>query len=290
MADTSPYRGAFKRGGTVPVPVHYDWHWNWLFGNGDLGNQGVHEMDVARWGLGVDAPKGVITYGGRFGYEDAGLTPNTEVAVLDFGPKTLVFEMHGLTKVKFKPLKGVTIGIVFEGTEGYVAMINYTNGKAFDKAGNVIQSFGSPPRDTSEGAADRENAGQDYRHYENFIKAVRSRKIEDLNCDILEGVRSADCCHLANLSYRLGKTVPLPEVIHRLNSVKMNDSALDILDRTVQHLEENGVDLDDKTQFQCGQYLPFDPVAQNFPGNAAANELLTREYREGFVVPAGKDI
>jgi predicted dehydrogenase len=83
LADKSPYRGRKKKDGSYES-VHYDWHWVWDFGNGDLGNQGVHEMDVARWGLGVDKlANGVITYGGRFGYEDAGETPNTEVAILD---------------------------------------------------------------------------------------------------------------------------------------------------------------------------------------------------------------
>ena len=83
----NPYRGKPDRNGVIE-PVHYDWHWNFLFGNGDLGNQGIHQMDVARWGLGVNTlPNGVITYGGRFGYEDAGNTPNTEVVVLDYGPK-----------------------------------------------------------------------------------------------------------------------------------------------------------------------------------------------------------
>ncbi len=103
--------------------VHYNWHWFWDYGNGDMGNQGIHEMDVARWGLGVNEPaKGVIAYGGRFGYVDGAETPNTINVVLDFGPKSLVFETRGLTKVKFKSLKGVDIGIIFEGSEGYVAM------------------------------------------------------------------------------------------------------------------------------------------------------------------------
>jgi predicted dehydrogenase len=76
---------------------HYDWHWFWDYGNGDLGNQGIHQMDLARWGLGVDTlSKSVVSYGGRLGYEDAGETANTQTIIHDYGDKSLVFEVRGL--------------------------------------------------------------------------------------------------------------------------------------------------------------------------------------------------
>lgn len=277
MAEKSPYPGKPGRGGGARVPVHYDWHWNWLFGNGDLGNQGVHEMDVANWGLGVtELPKGVITYGGRFGYTDAGETPNTEVTVLDFGPKTLVFEMHGLTYAPFQKLKGVDIGIVFEGSEGYVAMTSYTNGAAFAKD--------AKPNDKP---IQRFSGGKYEMHHANFIKAVRSRNHEDLNCDVAKGALSASLCHMANIGYRLGQPTTTAQILKRLEAVKMSDNAKEVLDRTVAHLAENKVQIDDdKTLFQCGEYLAFDPKTQTFPGNAKANELMSREYRKGFEVPA----
>jgi len=270
MASTSPYQGKKDKGGQL-VPVHYDWHWNWLFGNGDLGNQGVHEMDVAQWGLGVNQlANGVLTYGGRFGYEDAGNTPNTEVAVLDYGPKTLVFEMHGLTNKPFKRLKGVEIGIIFEGKDGYVAMTEYTKGKAFDKDGKEIANF---------------DGGQYPEHHNNFIKAVRSRKKEDLNCDVAEGVRSASLCHMANISYRLGKKMSNDDIVIKLEGVKMSDNAKATLDRTIEHLKDNGVKVGGDTLFQCGDYLTFDPKSEDF-ADSKANELKTREYRAPFTVPA----
>ncbi len=108
----SPYRGKAAKGSKGEeafVPVHYDWHWRWETGNGDLGNQGIHQMDVARWGLGVNQlANGVIAYGGRFGYEDAGQTANTEVVILDYGPKTLVFETRGLKTDALKALMSAT--------------------------------------------------------------------------------------------------------------------------------------------------------------------------------------
>jgi hypothetical protein len=91
---------------------------------------------------------------------------------------------------------------------------------------------------------------------------------------------------LANISYRLGKEIPMSEVIARLQKVPMSDNAQETLDRTVAHLSDNGVKLDDKTMFRCGEYLKFDPKGETFPGNAKANELLSREYRKEFEVRA----
>jgi len=266
MASTSPYRGKSDKGGKS-VGVHYDWHWNWLFGNGDIGNQGIHQMDIARWGLGVETqPQGVITYGGRFGYEDAGNTPNTEVVVVDYGPKTLVFEVRGL---KTPSLKGAKVGVIWEGTDGYIVMTGYSDGAQFDKEGKLVEAI--------KGGGD---------HHANFIKAVRSRKKEDLNADIEVGHLSTTPCHLGNISYRLGSKMSTDDVLERLKGVKMSDNAQETLNRTVEHLSENKVKLDGGTQFQCGEYLKFDPKTEKFVGNEKANEMLTREYRAPFTVPA----
>jgi predicted dehydrogenase len=260
--NASPYNSSKHDG-----PPHYDWHWVWPTGNGDLGNQGIHQMDVSRWFLGLDTlPQGVISYGGRFGYEDAGETPNTEVIVLDYGPKTLVFEVRGL---KTKSYKGAGVGVVVEGSDGYVVMTSYSSGAAFDKDGKKVETFSGGGN-----------------HHGNFIKAVRSRKKEDLNADILEGHLSSSLCHLGNISYRLGKKLSAGETLERLGSVKSTDNTKDTLDRTVEHLASNGVKLDGDTEFQCGDYLKFDPKTETFPGNAAATEMCTREYRKGFEVPA----
>src|SRR5262249_43356938 len=79
--------------------VHYNWHWFWDFGNGDIGNQGVHEMDKARWMIpGATLPKSVVSLGGRFGYEDQGQTPNTQIAIFDYGETQLIFEVRGLVR------------------------------------------------------------------------------------------------------------------------------------------------------------------------------------------------
>ena len=119
---------------------HYDWHWQWDYGNGDMGNQGIHQMDIARWGLGLNTlADSMLSYGGRFSYVDAGETPNTEVSVLEFGPeKTIVFEVRGL---KTEDLKGAKVGVIFYGTEGYMVSPDYNGASVFDLNGKLIKSW-----------------------------------------------------------------------------------------------------------------------------------------------------
>ena len=167
--------------------VHYDWHWIWDFGNGDLGNQGVHEMDKARWGLGkTTMPNSAFSLGGRFGYTDDGETANTQLCVFDYTDAKMVFEVRGLPTDAYK---GAKVGNIWVGTDGYVVCPSYSGGVAYDKAGKEVAKF---------------QGGGDQHHFDNFVKAVRSRKHEDLNCDIADGHLSASLCHLANISYRLG--------------------------------------------------------------------------------------
>src|SRR5205085_369096 len=148
--------------------LHYDWHWLWDTGNGDLGNQGIHQMDVARWGLGKDTmPGSVLGLGGRFGYQDDGQTPNTELIFLDYGDSQLIFEVRGL---ETKPYRGATVGNVFHGTEGTVVLAGYTSGAAFDADGKLVTTF---------------SGGGD--HHRNFLDCMRSRKTEDLNGEVAEG-------------------------------------------------------------------------------------------------------
>lgn len=241
---------------------HYDWHWIWDYGNGDLGNQGIHQMDICRWGLGVDhIGNSVLSYGGRFGYEDAGETANTQVSIHDYGDRTLVFEVRGLDT---DDLKGAKVGVIFEGTDGYVVLPSYAGGAAFDLDGNLVKKFG--------GGAD---------HYDNFVKAVRSRNYQDLTADILEGHLSSALCHLGNISYRLGSSVSGTEAAERLAG---NKEAVETFGRFTDHLAANGVSLD-KTPVQFGVKLDIDPAAEKFVGNAEADQHLTREYRAPFVVP-----
>ncbi|MCP4194414.1 MAG: Gfo/Idh/MocA family oxidoreductase [Planctomycetaceae bacterium] len=245
---------------------HYDWHWQWPFGNGDLGNQGIHQMDLARWGLGVDQlSDSVISYGGRFGYQDAGDVANTQVVLHEYGDKSLVFEVRGLDTSDYK---GARVGVIFEGEDGYVVMTSYSSGAAFDLDGNKIREFS--------GGAD---------HYANFVGAVRSRDHNDLNADILEGHLSSALCHLGNISYQLGDQIQVDELKSRLESLEVSEDVQQTLDRTLGHLQNNKVDYA-ATPFRLGQHLPFDPKTETFVDHPVADGMLTRDYREPFVVRA----
>jgi predicted dehydrogenase len=249
--------------------LHYDWHWRWPYGGGDLCNQGIHEVDIARWGLGeTGLSKRVFSYGARVGYVDAGETPNTQVLMHEYpdSGKTLVFEVRGL---KSDNLKGASIGAIFYGTEGYVVLTAYQSGAAFDLKGNLVKKF----------------TGGDWgSHFDNFLKAVRSGKYEDLNSDILQGHISSALCHTANISYRLGREMTVADLKKRLADIKSNDNAVETFDRVTAHLTGNGVKIDE-TNICVGPELEFDPISENFPGNDAANQFLAREYRKPFEVP-----
>jgi hypothetical protein len=252
--------------------LHYDWHWIWAYGNGDLGNQGIHQMDLARWGLGVkELCKATFSYGGRLGYEDAGETANTQVIVHDYGNKTLVFEVRGLRTERYM---GAGVGVIFEGTEGYAVSPSYEGGTIYDKDGKEVTKFYD---------------GSDDHHFANFLKAVRSRKLTDLNADIEEGHLSSALCHLGNISYRLGSQMTPDELDKALANLKTTDNAKETMERTLAHLKDNGVDMA-STKLQVGPVLPFDPQSETFVGNDKANAMLTRDYRKPFVVPAAGQV
>ena len=255
--------------------LDYDWHWQWAYGNGDLGNQGVHQMDIARWFLGENeiAPK-AWSVGGRLGYEDDGETPNTQIVYQAYAKAPLIFEVRGLPSKKeeseskddktMDKFMGAGIGCVIHCEGGHIVVPSYTEAIAYDKAGEKIKSW----------------KGSD-NHFANFIDAVQSRKRESLNADILEGHLSAAICHTGNISYRLGQKAGAEDIRKVIDS---SPGAGETFDRMLKHLEANGVDLK-ATPLTMGPVLQFDPKTETAIDNPAASKLLTREYRAGFVVP-----
>lgn len=241
---------------------HYDWHWFWDYGNGDIGNQGVHEMDKALWGLNKRGlPKSAIALGGRFGYVDDGETPNTMVSLFDYGDCQLIFEVRGL---KTDDLKGARVGNIYYGSEGTMVVPNYSKAIVYDNDGKVIQEF---------------SGGGD--HYRNFLDVCRSRKTADLNAPIEAGHYSAALCHLANISYRLGKPQPLNVKSQAFGD---NKEAYETVARFEQHLADNGISLSEGT-YQLGRTLQIDARREKIVRDEEANAMLTREYRAPFVVP-----
>ncbi len=258
---------------------HYDWHWQRLYGNGDLGNQGPHQTDIARKFLGVDTfPSSVISYGGRLGYQaerkddnyvDAGDTANTEVSIYNYdGGKTLVFETRGLETDAYR---GAKIGVVAHGSEGYLVQIEYGYCAAFDKDMKLVKEF---------------RGGGDHNHFNNFVEAVINNDYASLNADARCGHLSAGLSHIGNISYYLGENnkVSVDEAKKIIADVPGVDDNIDTFERTIDHLVKNGVDLE-KYPLSMGRMLKIDPTTEKFVDDPEATALESRDYRGEFVVP-----
>ena len=255
----------------------YNWHWFWDFGNGDIGNQGVHQMDIARWGVqGGTLPTKVYSLGGRFlpddpknspEGKDQGEVPNQQLAVMEFGPVTLLFEVRGLTNKN--PNYPNVVTNEFYTTEGTIKQGGTFQPKSGGKAEKV--EVDDVPRVAPGGA------------FGAFINAMRSRKPEDNNCDAETAHFSSALIHLANISYRLGEQGNYDKA---RGAIGDNKEVVASLERIRDNTKAVGVPID-KTTYTVGPTLTFDPATEKFTGEHAdaANKLLTREYRAPFVVP-----
>jgi len=235
--------------------LHYDWHWFWATGDGDFGNNGIHYIDICRWITGQNklAPR-VVSLGGRFGY-------------LDYQPVPILFELRNLPRVRgdseVDHYRGVRYGVIVDCEGGYLA-----GGWAYDGSGQKIKQFR-----LTEGTG----------HHENFIQAVRSRKVSDLNADVQEGYLSAALCHMGNISQRLGKEVARDQIVAQF---KGNADLGESFERFQEHLLVNGVDVK-QTPRLLGPWLTMDPQTEKFTGTLAdeANTLVRGTYRDPFIVP-----
>ena len=201
--------------------VHYNWHWQWDFGNGDVGNQGIHETDLCLWGLGVGLPETITAMGGKFLFDDAKETPETLSTLYHYPAerKMIQFEVRPwCTNLE----DGAGVGNIFYGSEGYLVVKGYTKYEVF-----LGQKREKGPTGDAGG-----------NHFANFVEAVRKRDESILNGPPETGHLASALAHLGNISYRLGR------VLH------------------------------------------FDPAQERFKGDAEADRMLTREYREPYAVPA----
>ncbi len=247
---------------------HYDWHWFWATGNGEIGNNGIHFLDVCRWMLGQKClPPRVISFGGRMGYLDNGETPNTLVVFFDYQPAPIIFEVRGLPRWIGENVmdhyRGIRAGVVIHCEGGYVA-----GSYAYDHSGKKIRQF-----ILDEG----EN------HHLNFLEAVKSRNAGHLNAEIEEGHLSSALPHMANVSYRLGQPAAGGEILQTLSRSK---ELMDCYERFQEHLLLNEVKVSQTPRF-LGPWLNMDPQTERFTGEFSekANAFLRREYRPPFVVP-----
>ena len=168
--------------------VHYNWHWTWDFGNGEIGNQGIHELDMLQWGLDVTLPDEIVSSGGRYLWEDHRETPEMLTTLMQFKPERKMAEVA----VRFWHSNHETRsanGNIFYGSEGHLVVSGYTRWDLYrGRKPELVESGESPTR-----------------HYENFIKAVRSRKTEDQNGPVESAHHSAALAHLGNIAFKRGK-------------------------------------------------------------------------------------
>jgi len=276
--------------GPAPLqPFHenlhpYNWHWFWDTGNGEIGNQGVHQMDIARWAVKArNLPTKVYSLGGRFLHDgpDQAQTPNMQMAVMEFGDggPILLFEVRGLTGDKKHPDFPQDVSNQFFMTEGVIK-----GGDEGRRGGYMFhpKNGGEPQKlDVPEPKITVADA------FPAFINAVRTRKPEDNNCDAEVAHYSAACCHLGNISYRLGAGTPGDyKDCDSLVGKNKNKEVKAALEKIRDNCKAFSLPIDEMT-WVIGPELTFDPAAERFTGERAeaANKLLRRDYRAPYVVP-----
>ncbi|MFO0923738.1 MAG: Gfo/Idh/MocA family oxidoreductase [Pirellulales bacterium] len=239
--------------------LHYDWHWQWNTGNGELGNNNIHMIDMCRMLLGLQGcGKSVISLGGRFGYEDAGETPNTQLVIHEFENVTVIQETRGLKSNPFN--KDAKDGAILYGSEGMLI-----GSVLFDLQGKIQKKF----------------EGTSVNHFSNFIEAVRERKPSLLKAPIQEGHASTALCHLGNISYRTGKASSPEEIGSKLKTLTQGNDITATWDRLLEHLRENGIDLSKQT-LTLGTHLRLKPGTEEFVAHDEANAMLTRNNRSPY--------
>ncbi len=256
---------------------HYDWHWDWDTGDGDLGNMGIHFMDGCRMALGTDElPEHVMSIGGRFGYDDDGMTPNTQLIFLDYKPAPIVFEVRGLPKdkifmnknwqqnrsVSMDSIYGTSLGVNVYCENGFIS-----NNVAYDNRTRVIKKF--------------EISGEDTRV--NFVNSIKKGDKNYQNATVKDGHLSMALAHMGNISYRLGVDKPINEIREVVQGEK---GLAETYERLDNHLYANRIDLKN-TPLILGPVLAFDQKSERFKGAFAkdANKLVKPEYRKPFVIP-----
>jgi predicted dehydrogenase len=251
--------------------LHYDWHWHDKTGNGDLGNQGVHQMDIARWGAGHDRlPDRAWSAGGRIGYDDDGNTPNTQVIVLEYdNGAPLIFEVRGLPRDHEQQTAGwamdshhgMGIGVVLHCEGGEVRIpTGYSRAVALDTDGAEAGRW--------------EGNGN---HQANFIEAVQANDASRLNAPIIEGHLSSACCHVGMVSHALGTESSIVDALRHAPTEPGRES----VQRMSRHLSSNGLA---DASIVVGVNCPIDATGER-SSDPAADSLFSSDCREPFTFP-----
>jgi predicted dehydrogenase len=253
----------------VPIyrdKLQYDCSFDWNTGDGESCNQGVHEVDVARWCLGEEQlPRRVISLGGRFVFNDTCDVPNSQITYYDFPTAPVLYEVHNLTRAKgskeMPNFRGEGVGVIVECEGGSVSLYR---GLAWDKDGKEVKKF---------------TGGGD--HFANFIAAVRKGDAKVLNAEVLVGHVSTAVCHTGNISYRLGEKASRKQMQARLQEAP---TFIPVFERFMEHLTAHEIDVDAPT-VTLGPWLDIDAENERFRKNKEANRLAHGFYRDPYAVP-----
>lgn len=254
-------------GPTPMVPLvrgqlHYDWHWQWGTGGGDLSNIGVHQLDIARWFAGNPTlPRRAMSFGGRFVVNDAGETPNIQLAVYDFPEFPVFFETRGTpaqpgTRIMDR-IRGIREGTIVQCEHGYFA--GFFGGGLYDNQGKRLTSI------KGDGGAG---------HMANFLDAVRSRRTQELAAPLAGGFTSSACCHFGNISYRVGRPTGFDEINQALGNYPV---AVAQLAQIQQHLAVHQVDLA-RTPLTLGPWLELDAPNAGITAVAGGADASTLDH------------
>jgi predicted dehydrogenase len=280
--------------------VHYDWHWFWNYGGGDLCNQAIHEIDIARWFLNThEVSPEVVSVGGRFGYVDCAETPNTFISIHNYAAAPLITEVYGLTsdgKIngpmnKFgafseinkdhkekKSAKSPEIGIIVECENATIVVPDYNSAQVYDKDGKFVKTYGKTVDavDLTGGASG---------HHANWVAGIRKGSSEGIHAPVRECHLSTALVHSANISFRLGAKKSAGEIKEAL---KASSGLSEAFGRMAEHLGRNGVNLDE-AKATLGAPLTQDTKTELFTGanaEAANRDLVAkRTGRKGFEIP-----
>ena len=255
--------------------VHYNWHWFWATGNGDLNNQGTHQLDVACWAIDKDQthPTRAMAIGGRFKYNDQGETPNTMFAVAEYpNGQYVMFNVRNVRHANFK--RQVYNEYYLE--DG--SKITGENHFMIHRPGKAPERLPLPEAKVTPGG-----------NWASFITAVRAGDPNLANGNAMDAHRGSVVGHLMNNSYRLGKQVPFNAKAGKFGDNK--DATEHFLKLHEITSKDAGVP-EDKAQYAVGPWLTFDPKTERFTGDHAdaANKLLKDPNNKGFEVPDVKDV
>jgi predicted dehydrogenase len=255
--------------------LHRDWRWLYAYGEGELGNRAAHALDLARWVTAAEGlPDSVLSVGGRFGYEDDGETPNTQLVYYAFEPVPVVLEVRGLPansaaqagdwNAGMDDTLGVRLGAIVHCAHGTLRLHLDSLAIACDDEGKEIRRW--------EGAGDP---------FASWIAALASRDPAGLSAGIEVGARSSGLVHLGTAAQRAGQALEPDDVLGVLSSLETLTATGQ---RMLAHLDQNGVDLLQQN-IVVSPRLVLDAEQGRFAGDERANTFLTGKYREPFVLP-----